>query len=148
MNYSSPQKGETFNQWFERKGFRNFKAYEFEDYFNRKKNGVKNSQPPSDLWEKIVPTLRVVDDLRDHLGRPIVITSSYRSPAYNSQCPGASPNSFHKQFIALDIVVAGTSPEDVFDILEVWRGKGKFKGGLGLYDDFVHIDTRGTNATW
>jgi len=28
------------------------------------------------------------------------------------------------------------------------REEGLFRGGLGLYKTFIHLDTRGRNATW
>ena len=89
-----------------------------------------------------------MEALRAHWGRPIVLLSSYRSPAYNRAIGDAAPKSYHMQFRALDIAVAGKTPRQVFDQLSAWRDAGKFKGGLGLYNSFVHIDTRGSNATW
>lgn len=137
-----------FNQWFRSKKFRNFSAGEFTSYFELTRRGVKNSYPPKRMWEKIVPSLRIVDDLRDHFGKPCVILSSYRSPAYNGAINGAASRSFHMQFCALDIAVAGVTPRQVRDLLLQWRRAGKFVGGIGIYNSFVHIDTRGYNAAW
>jgi len=75
------------------------------------------------------------------------ITSSYRSPEYN-RAVGGAPLSQHKRFNAADLQCDGVTPHEVFKILEAWRWQGKFKGGLGQYPTFVHIDTRGSNATW
>lgn len=147
-NTTTPRPGESFNAWFARQGFKHFKADEFTSYFRTERRGVKNSEPPREMWKLIVPTLRIVDELREKLGRSIVILSSYRSPAYNAPIDGAARKSFHMRFQALDIVVAGVTPRRVFEQLKAWRDAGKFKGGLGLYSSFVHIDTRGTNATW
>lgn len=137
-----------FAAWFDSKQFDNFADEEFTSYFHVRRRGVSNNPPPRNLWENIVPTLRVVDSLRDYFGRSIVILSSYRSPCYNAAIDGAATKSYHMQFCALDIAVAGKSPRQVFTVLEKWRDAGKFKGGLGLYNSFVHIDTRGSNATW
>ena len=92
--------------------------------------------------------LRVVDQLREHFGKPITLLSSYRSPAYNAAIDGAAAKSFHMRFQALDISVEGKTPKQVFAVLKKWRDAGKFRGGLGLYRTFVHIDTRGSDATW
>jgi N-acetylmuramoyl-L-alanine amidase len=110
---------------------------------------VKNSTPPRALWEKIIPTLRIVDELRDSYGRPCRILSSYRSPEYNKAVGGAQ-FSQHKEFTALDITFDGLSIQRVYERLIAWRKAGKFMGGLGLYPSsgFVHIDTRGRNSTW
>lgn len=143
-----PIQGEDFDQWFARQGFRHFKADEFTSYFETERRGVKNSPPPRDMWHAIVPTLRIVDELRHATGRPIVIISSYRSPAYNARIDGAATKSYHMKFQALDIVMSGFTPRQVHAQLKKWRDEGKFKGGLGLYSTFVHIDTRGYNADW
>jgi len=138
---------QSFDQWFATKKFRHFTAPEFTSYFRRTRNGIRNSPPPVALWENIVPTLRVVDDLRRYFGKPIVLLSSYRSPAYNKAVGGASA-SIHMRFNALDLAVAGVAPSEVFRVLRSWRAAGRFVGGLGLYETFVHVDTRGVNATW
>lgn len=137
-----------FNDFFESLDIQHFSADEFTSYFNVHRRGVTNSEPPPELWHNIVPTLRVVDALRRHYGRPITILSSYRSPEYNRAIGDAAPRSYHMQFRALDIAVSGITPRQVFVLLSNWRDAGKFKGGLGIYNTFVHIDTRGTNATW
>ena len=100
------------------------------------------------MWASIVPTLRIVDALRSEMGKPCVILSSYRSPAYNAAISGAAKKSLHMKFIALDIAFSGYTPKQVYDRLMTKRARGDFKGGLGLYSTFVHIDTRGSNATW
>ncbi len=91
----------------------------------------------------------MVDELRASFGKPCRILSSYRSPDYNRALGGASLSQ-HLEFTALDIAFDGVSPKQVYDQLVQWRKAGKFTGGLGLYPSsgFVHIDTRGRNATW
>ena len=139
----------TFSDWFESQKFRHFGAREFESYFVAQRRGVTNSLPPRNIWKNIVPALRIVDELRDSFGRSCTILSSYRSPGYNRAVGGAS-SSQHLEFTALDITFDGISPQRVYDRLLEWRKAGKFTGGLGLYPSsgFVHIDTRGRNATW
>lgn len=142
----------TFEEYFDSMqstaGIKHFKAEEFTSYFHTHRRGVTNSAPPREMWGNIVGTLRIVDELRGYLNRPIVLLSSYRSPAYNKAIGDAAPKSQHLQFRALDIAVSGVAPHTVFRILKEWRAAGKFTGGLGLYRTFVHIDTRGSNATW
>jgi uncharacterized protein YcbK (DUF882 family) len=140
---------ESFNDWFAAQGFRHFTADEFTSYFARERKGVKNSVPPRLLWKKIVPTLRIVEELRESFGKPCRILSSYRSPEYNKAVGGAQLSQ-HKEFTALDIAFDGVPPERVYERLIEWRKAGKFVGGLGLYPSsgFVHIDTRGRNSTW
>ena len=140
---------DAFTDWFNARGFRHFKASEFTSYFTARRNGVKNNPPPKPLWNNIVPTLRIVDDLRESFGKPCRILSSYRSPDYN-RAVGGAPLSQHMEFRALDIAFDGVSPQRVYDRLMEWREAGRFTGGLGLYrsSGFVHIDTRGGNADW
>lgn len=136
-----------FTKWFARHKFRNFSAQEFTSYFEVTRRGVTNSYPPEDSWGEIIHALRVVDELRDHFDKPIVLLSSYRNSAYNKKCGGVS-NSQHRYFRALDIACAGVTPRELYTVLLKWRRAGRFTGGLGLYPTFVHIDTRGYNATW
>ena len=140
---------DAFTEWFDAQGFRYFKASEFTSYFAAHRNGTRNSQPPARLWKNIVPTLRVVDELRGAFGKPCRILSSYRSPDYNRAVGGVAMSQ-HLEFRALDIAFDGISPKQVYDRLMEWRKAGRFTGGLGLYPSagFVHIDTRGNNATW
>lgn len=148
MSDPIPAPNETFESWFVRQKIRHFSADEFTSYFETTRRGVTNHAPPRAMWKLILPTLRVVDDLREQLGRPVVLLSSYRSAAYNAAINDAAKRSYHMRFQALDIAVAGHTPEQVFHRLERMRDAGKFSGGLGLYRTFTHIDTRGTNATW
>lgn len=138
-----------FTDWFNQQGFRHFSASEFTGYFFAQRKGVRNSIPPKALWKNLVPTLRIVDNLREHIGKPCRILSSYRSPDYNRTVGGAK-FSQHLQFNALDITFDGVSAVRVHAILKMWRDQGKFIGGLGLYPSsgFVHIDTRSNNASW
>ena len=140
---------ETFSEWFAAQKFRHFGAGEFTSYFARERKGRKNSTPPKRLWKNLVPTLRIVDELRESFGKPCRILSSYRSPDYNHAVGGA-PLSQHLEFNALDISFDGVSAKRVYERLLKWRSEGRFTGGLGYYPSsgFVHIDTRGRNATW
>lgn len=73
--------------------------------------------------------------LRDMWG-PITINSAFRCAKHN-KAVGGSTNSKHAKGIATDIVVRTKTPDQVHAILErVW------KGGLGVYNTFVHIDSR------
>ena len=128
-------------------GLKHFTPWELLKPTNNSNRGVKNSPPPRELWDNIVPTIKVVDELRHRLGVPITINSSYRSPAYNRAVGGARASQ-HLRFNALDIRSAKASPLKIAKELRKMRAEGKFKGGIGLYRTFVHIDTRGKNKNW
>lgn len=114
----------------------------------RERNGVANVLPPRQYWRNMIPTLRVADELRHRLGVKLrYITSAFRSPEYNAQCPGASPRSYHTKNLALDLVY-DCDPQIAMDEAMKMRDEGIFRGGLGLYQTFIHIDTRGRNANW
>lgn len=111
------------------------------------RGSVRNSLPPTFLWNHIVPTLRVADEISRELGERIRIYSAYRSKAYNAACPGAVKFSYHLQNRALDIAFS-SKPAAVAAVARKLRDAGRFRGGIGLYSNFVHIDTRGHNADW
>jgi hypothetical protein len=104
-----------------------------------------NTDPPASLWPNMQATAKAADEARRRLKAPIRITSAYRNPVYNRRIGGVS-NSTHVRFNALDLVCA--EPASLYLILLDMRREGFYKGGLGLYRSFVHLDTRGHNATW
>jgi len=107
-----------------------------------------NTYPPRALWSNIAATARALETLRKRLGRPIAITNAYRAPAYNS-CIDGSAASLHMKFNALDFKVSGMAAPDVAMALRWLRDKeGLCTGGIGRYNSFTHIDTRGNNVTW
>ena len=126
---------------------RHFSPQEITSYANQLRGGVRNGLPPEELWPNIVPTLWVVDHLRGALGKPITLTSIYRSPFYN-EAVGGAPRSQHKRNAAIDFQIRGATPLLARNRLVKLRQAGMFKGGIGLYSTFVHVDTRGRNATW
>ena len=138
-------------------GLRHFKGRELTPYWSRIRKGVTNSVPPQRLWTNIVETLVVLDEIRERLGKPITLTSTYRSPEYNKAVGGAR-FSQHLLFNAIDLQARGATPYDVEQVAKSLRGKrfrdpetGKtfvFRGGIGRYPTFVHIDTRGHDADW
>lgn len=86
--------------------------------------------------------LEKLQKLRDALGKPIIINSAYRCSLRNSQV-GGSPNSQHLLGKAVDIRVNGMSPVQVAAVAE----RIGF-GGIGIYSNFVHVDTRIGKARW
>jgi uncharacterized protein YcbK (DUF882 family) len=122
---------------------RYFKPSEILNYADR----YLNTLPPREYWGNLAPTIWLLDNFRDSIGKPIRLTSIYRSPAYNRKVGGGS-QSYHMKNMAVDFQVDGMGPTAVFNRLLKIRQANGFKGGLGKYSTFVHIDTRGYNATW
>jgi hypothetical protein len=109
---------------------------------------VRNSLPPAELWSNMPSTLIVADKIAECLGENIVeVISAYRSPAYNATCPGGKTQSQHLRNGALDLVFR-SSPAKVAKVARELRSQGVFRGGVGLYPNFTHVDTRGNNADW
>lgn len=112
------------------------------------RGSVSNSLPPKSQWKNISSTLKVIDKMTTRIGSPLKdFISAYRSPRYNRAVGGAR-SSCHMRNIACDIQYSGVSPSHVTYIAKQLRSKGYFKGGVGRYSSFVHVDTRGTNASW
>ena len=114
-----------------------------------KKHGrLWNKLPPRSLWRQMVPTLRVIDRVAMEIGQPVgEIVSAYRCPAYNATCPGAKSGSWHQANVAVDVKFAA-SPSTVAGTARSLRTRGLFRGGVGRYGSFTHIDTRGQNVDW
>lgn len=94
------------------------------------------------------PTLRVADELAKRLDAPLVrINSAYRSPRYNARIGGAASHSQHLNNNALDLKFACGGSEAA-RLARRLRDEGAFVGGIGIYRNFVHLDTRGENVTW
>lgn len=79
--------------------------------------------------------------LRDDLNASIHINSAFRCPEHNKAI-GGEPKSQHMIGNATDIIVEGMTPLEVQDACE-----GRFDG-LGRYDVFTHVDSRGVRARW
>lgn len=136
-------------------GLRHIRGSELSWLWTRSRKLVVNSVPPSHLWPNIIHPLVVLDEIRERLGRPVRITSSYRSPAYNTAV-GGELMSYHKLFAAIDFTTPA-GPEAASRVARQLRGTrlklpggGSFiwKGGIGIYPTFVHIDARGVDANW
>lgn len=136
-----------FEAWFKTQGIRYFSAREVLYRGGSDEKLHLNTDPPEELWPKIIPTLKVLDILRGQLGCPIRLTSIYRSPAYNSRI-GGEKSSYHMRFQACDFQAATGKPTQWAASLKKIRSDGAFKGGIGIYPTFVHVDTRGYNANW
>ncbi|MDO7787107.1 D-Ala-D-Ala carboxypeptidase family metallohydrolase [Desulforamulus aquiferis] len=84
-----------------------------------------------------------LEKLRQLIGKPITITSGYRSPEHNARIGGAI-NSRHLLGQAVDIVVQGMNPVQVAKLAE----QVGFRG-IGIYDKdrFTHVDI-GPSRRW
>lgn len=75
---------------------------------------------------------------RDHFGKPLIITSGYRTTAHNIKVGGVS-NSQHVFGNAADVHIPGVSVLDLYNYFCEIAGDSC---GVGIYDTFVHFDVR------
>lgn len=87
--------------------------------------------------------VNVLQKIRTHFGKSVTITSAYRTPTKN-KAVGGEVYSQHLYGRACDIKVKGIAPKKVADYAETILKNG----GVGRYDTFTHVDTRGTKARW
>jgi uncharacterized protein YcbK (DUF882 family) len=137
-----------YEEFLDGLSLRHFHPGEITSQGERVRSGVQNTLPPEHLWAGIVETLWIADMVRHQSGIALIITSAYRSPQYNAKCPGASSRSQHMANTALDLIPIDGGVGKLFDAFKQIRKAGGFKGGLGRYPDFIHLDTRGRNTTW
>lgn len=96
----------------------------------------------------------VLQCIREHFGRPVHITSGYRTAARNAAV-GGSKSSQHLLGRAADLWVEGTTVEAVAAYAESLLVN---RGGIGRYPKdakhpsrttgWVHIDTRPNKSRW
>lgn len=122
--------------------------------YSKSKNGGEQLSPNFTVREfacKDGTDLILIDDelvnllqqVRDHFQVPVTVNSAYRTAAYNAKIGGVK-NSQHVLGMAADIVVKDVTPIAVAQYAEYLGAKG-----IGLYSDFVHLDTRkGAKSRW
>lgn len=80
----------------------------------------------------------VLNILRSKIGKPVIITSGYRTPAWNEKAGGAK-YSYHMRGMAADIRVNKMKPKEVANILnEIVPDEC----GIIVYNNWVHFDVR------
>lgn len=93
----------------------------------------------------------LLERIREHFGKPVTITSAYRTPAHNAKAGGAK-FSQHLYGRAADIRVQDVSVEDVAAYAESLMpdrgGVGRYPVKAGRAAGWVHVDTRADKARW
>jgi hypothetical protein len=109
---------------------------------------IWNTLPPRAWWTRMGYTLRVTDRVALEMNvSEVEIISAYRAPAYNAHCEGAKSRSWHQANVAVDVKFPARASQ-VAAAARNLRSRGLFKGGVGGYWNFTHIDSRGENMDW
>lgn len=88
--------------------------------------------------------VQLLQQIRDHYGKPVHINSGYRTETWNKAHNGAA-QSQHKYGRAADIHIDGVTPAALAAYVETIMPS---TGGIGVYKDFVHVDVRANRARW
>ena len=89
--------------------------------------------------------VKIADEIRNRIGKPIQINSGIRCKTHNANVGGVS-NSRHLYGNAADLgCPSGCTPEQMASIAEEIMGD---TGGIGIYTWGIHIDTRSTKSRW
>lgn len=109
--------------------------------FRVKEFASKDGADPIFISDQLVELLQKI---RDHFGKAVVISSGYRSAKHNKAVGGAT-YSQHLYGTAADIKVTGVKPSVVAAYAETLLVG---TGGIGIYSTFVHVDVRATKSRW
>ncbi|MHB1688729.1 MAG: YcbK family protein [Ignavibacteriaceae bacterium] len=112
---------------------------------------------PNELIQNIFPTLKILQLIRTDINIPVSINSSFRTPQHNAAI-GGSPGSLHLYFNAIDFSVKGFTAANYSHLAYRINARSYVTSiefqeenriltpnimGIGLYPNFIHIDTRG-----
>lgn len=111
---------------------KNFRVREF---------ACKDGSDPIFIDDELVGVLQ---QIRDHFGKAVTITSAFRTASHNKKVGGAT-YSQHCYGKAADIKVSGVAPSKVAEYVETLMPN---TGGIGRYSTFTHVDVRATKSRW
>ena len=111
---------------------KNFRVREF---------ACKDGSDPIFIDDELVSVLQ---QIRDHFGKAVTITSAFRTASHNKKVGGAT-YSQHLYGTAADIKVSGVAASVVADFVETLMPG---TGGIGRYSTFTHVDVRKVKSRW
>jgi uncharacterized protein YcbK (DUF882 family) len=107
-------------------------------------NGLRTQTASVDVKCLQPALVRTLKSLESHFGKPVIVTSGYRSPEHNRRVRGARA-SYHMRCAAADVQVVGVDKHRVASYLRALPGRG----GVGTYCSHasVHVDV-GPRRDW
>ena len=115
-----------------------------------KRLGIKNEPTPAHLESLKLLATNVLDKVREHFGKPIWISSGYRSKALNDVTPGSSATSQHCSGEAADLDQdgrgTGVTNKMVFDYIKDHLNFDQliYEYGTDANPDWVHVSWEST----
>lgn len=113
-------------------------------------NGPDVADVPDELVDNIRPTVQLADQVRHMFGGAVEVVSGYRPPEYNALVGGVD-DSQHTYFRALDLRPADGDVVKFWSVVSgvvaCWRMADEVVG-LGIYEDFVHVDVGYRDRRW
>lgn len=107
---------------------------------------LEQQQPPLELIPNMMQAARMLERIRNTLGAPIVINSTYRCVQINAQLGGGAISSDHIQGHAVDMVAPScASPYNIAQRLSlevVGLGIGQLIFEVDGSERWIHVSTR------
>lgn len=119
------------------------------EHFKVREFRCKDGSDPVFIDSELVELL---EKIRVHFGKPVTITSGFRTAAHNATVAKAAKYSQHLYGKAADIRVEGISVENVYAYADKLLGNaggcGIYPPGLGRANGWVHVDVRKAKSRW
>ena len=109
--------------------------------FRVKEFACKDGSDPVFVCPELVVLLQ---NIRNHFGKPVSIHSGFRTAEYNKKVDGAT-HSQHQYGTAADISIKGVTPKEIADYADLLMPN---TGGIGTYSTFTHVDVRKVRSRW
>ena len=81
--------------------------------------------------------VRLADQVRDHFGAPVIVSSGVRCQTHNDELPGSAKNSYHVKGKAMDFCVLGVSGAELLAYVKQLPVHYAYQINGS---DFVHMD--------
>ena len=113
----------------------NIKNFKKEEFYCKDGCGLNNID---------INFVKILDEIRDHFGKPLIVTSGCRCKKHNNLV-GGTKNSKHLSGKAADFVINGVSPADILNYTNMLVKKGIINHTYGRtinMGNAVHIDIK------